>query len=242
MFKPIADEAILWQQYKNNACHNSREKLFLHYYPYARMLAKLLYRDRVDASVDFFDYVQLACTGLLEAIERYDYSVGVQFKTYAEYRIRGSVLNGAQKLTERTEQIAMRTRRSQERVRSLLGAEDKKNAYKKTFDELVDVAVGVAIGFMLEDGSLLLDKDRQDSDPAVQTESKQLMKNLFMAVEGLNQAQREVIFSHYYAGVDFQQIANHMELSKSRVSQIHKEALNKLREKINSQLSLNISV
>lgn len=242
MVKAISNEPELWARYRQQSCRETREKIFLHYYPYARMLAKMLYRDRFDGNVDFGDYAQLAGMGLLDAIERYDPEQGAQFKTYAEIRITGAILTGAQKLSEKTEQIAMRSRRLRERLRSLCEATEESTSQRnKTFEQLIDVAVGMALGFMLEDSSLYLDNERPVDDALSGMESRQLLQQLTNAIASLCFNQREVIFSHYYTGMNFQGIAETMGVTKSRVSQLHKDALHKLREKMSQPARVDMT-
>lgn len=97
----------------------AREQLIAHYLPHARMVAAMVYRTRYHDEIEFADYLQLASVGLIEAIDRFDATRGVPFRSYATWRVRGAILNGLDYQTEKQQQIAVRRRLRDERLESI---------------------------------------------------------------------------------------------------------------------------
>ena len=92
----------------------------------------------------------MASVGLLESVDRYDPQFGASFRTYASHRIQGAILSGIEASTERQRQLALKRRVRKERL-ELLGRQGEESGQEETFSRLADIAVGLAIGFMLDD-------------------------------------------------------------------------------------------
>src|SRR5437868_6823970 len=98
------EEAMLWTALRGGSA-SAREQLFDRHLPYARALARREYRNRSGADIDPDDLFQLACTGLLEAMDRFEPTLGVPFRGFATRRIRGAMIDGIAKLNEVREQL-----------------------------------------------------------------------------------------------------------------------------------------
>lgn len=237
---PVADddtleagqEAHLWQAYFDAPCAASREAVFEHFLPYAKTLAAQLYAGRHRDDVEFNDFLQLACVGLLEAIDRFDPTKGVAFKTFCTPRLRGNVISGVERLSEGQEQISLSRRLRRDRIASLeagLGSED---ASEDAIQKLGTLAVGLAIGFVLGDTGMVDDGQPRLTayDHAYHTIAWQQTKaRLHGAVRQLPGPSQKVIQYHYLHGLAFDQIADILGVSKGRVSQLHRSALLALR-------------
>ena len=103
-------EAELWAAWGDQSDPAAREQLVLLHLPYARTVAARMFAARSALGVEFADFYQLACVGLLEAMDRYDLQRGVPFRVFSLPRIEGSVLNGLQRLSELSEQLSLRRR------------------------------------------------------------------------------------------------------------------------------------
>jgi RNA polymerase sigma factor FliA len=211
--------ASLWQALHASQATEARERLIIRYSPFARAVASRLYGTRSDDSTPFDDYLQYARVGLIEALDRYDAELGASFETFSSYRIRGAILSG---LTRETEVRAQRNHwreRTAERGESLVSGAFE-NPESVTLDEFVQLAVGLAIGLMLEDPA---------SSPYGATELAQLRARARALVEELPPREREVMRRHYYEGQEFQEVAGVLKVTKGRVSQLHSRALERLR-------------
>jgi len=229
IFMEPGAEKDLWLLVDSGSWDGAREKLIAHYLPLARIIAAKLYSNRHFNDIHFDDYLQFATVGLIESVDRFDVSRGVTFATFASARIRGSVLNGLESLSDRQQQISMRKRLLQQRVKSI--TEDIEGESDATFIKLVEVAIGLAVGYMLEGSGLWQDERANQADNLYEKqELKQISHRIRGIVDSLPDQSKAVIKGHYFQGRSFEDISAEMTLTKGRISQIHRKALTQIRE------------
>lgn len=229
---PVSDES-LWQLYHQERAQNVRETLFLKYLPFARRTAVRTMRRHTIIHVEMADVFQSACIGLIEALDRFDPSRGAEFTTYAFYRIEGAILNELENQSELQQQIAARMRSRTSRIDSLSRKRiTATSSQEQIVEELAAVSMGLAIGFMLEDSGMYADPDQplntHDStyESLAWKQAKTILKQL---VDLLPENEQKVLSYHYFQGLAFAQIATLLGISRGRISQIHKQAVNSLR-------------
>jgi RNA polymerase sigma factor for flagellar operon FliA len=212
----------------------ARERLFALHLPFARRLAGRRFRAQAASDIEFADLYQLACTGLLEAIDRFDPARGVPFRGYARRRIGGSMLDGVAQMSEMREQISFRARTRRERVQSLLPAKGAGAGRGEALSALAELAVGLAVGFMLEGTGLFAAESAADSRPTAydQLHLKRTAQRLRDAMESLPERERAILHHHYEEGLTFEAIGALLRISKGRVSQVHAAALALLRKRL----------
>lgn len=227
---PVTDdeEARLWGLLESAHDATARERIITHYLPFAKATAARLYRNRPSSELEFGDYLQLATVGLIEAVDRYEAGHSASFKTFATYRIQGAVLSGIEKLSERMEQGAFRRRVREERAamaKAGLGGGD-------LFQEMVDAAIGLALGYMLGDSGMYHggDEASKGDEPYNRIELKRLQERVNAIVDALPHYEKQIIQYHYYHWLSFTEIAEILQLSKGRISQLHARALALIRE------------
>ena len=237
----VGEEATLWRRFIEEQDKTARLALIEHYLDTARIIAAKLYAHRPGSELEFSDYMQYATVGLLEAIDKYDPSRTASFRTFAGYRIHGAVLNGIGKISEKLQQGAFVRRLRQERAASLK-KEVKGDAKGDLFYEMVDVAIGLALGYMLEDSGMFLDETKKIAgDPYHCYELKLLQERILPIVDALPDRERLVIRYHYYQYVDFKDIGQVLGISTGRVSQIHARALTLIRQAYESLNQFDVS-
>jgi RNA polymerase sigma factor for flagellar operon FliA len=223
------DTTALWQALRELGDSSAREQLLARYGEFARIIAAKLYGNRPDDSVPFDDYLQYAHIGLIEALDRYDVSRGSSFESYSSHRIRGSILNGLSQHTELHAQRAEWRQVMAERRRSLAGtAADEPN--KATLEDFARLAVGLAIGLMLDDPADPRPDESTEANPYNATELSQMRERVRTLVEQLAPRERDIVREHYYEQREFQEIAARLGVTKGRVSQLHARALERIRE------------
>lgn len=235
--RPIDDESAnetLWRAIRGGD-QNARLALVECHMALARHVAAHFYSMRRDDIVEFGDYLHYAMIGLMEAIDRFDYEKGeASFATFASYRIRGAVLNGIEKGSEVRQQSAYRKQMLNDRFRSLTVEEAASKS--DTLTELVDLTIGIALGYLLEQAGT--ESTGEDSTvDAVCTE--QLERDVAHAMTHLSEREALVLRYHYYHGSPFETIAEWLGVTKGRVSQIHKQALQRLREHLKRSTTLD---
>ena len=158
------------------------------------MLAARCYRGHFVRDLEFGDYAQFAMIGLLEAIDRFDPARGVPFEAYAVLRINGAVMSGVESLDERQQQIATRLAMRRDRARSLATAADGVTP-PDALERLAEVAIGLAIGLMLEGTGMYLEGEPTDPGPTpyARMEMAQLRARTAALVDSLPEVQQQII-------------------------------------------------
>jgi RNA polymerase sigma factor for flagellar operon FliA len=226
------EPAALWQAYRHGREESLRQRLVTRYLEFARMLAARMFARRTYEGLEFDDYLQFARVGLLEAVDRYDGTLGAKFETFAAHRINGAILNGIATYSEMQEQVAARRRIESERIEGLHGKTPDRSDPAGLFAYLADLAVGLAVGLALEGTGMIQDPSATYGvQPYDGIELRQLRALLREALAALPERQRKVLSWHYLEQRPFEEIATVLGLSRGRVSQLHKEALTSLRER-----------
>lgn len=221
-------EHQLWHDYRAGDAA-ARDALLERYLPLAKRLAASLYAKRAVDDIEFGDYLQLAYTGLLEAMLRYRPGEGAQFATFASYRIRGAVLNGLPPMTEAGDQIAARKRQQRERTRSLQGGERP----PAQLADLFELVVGIALTYQLEELAEAGEPALVDTaDPYASREYEEVQRRLRGALDRLPGRARNIVYYHYFHQLPFDEIAALFGLTKGRISQLHKQAIETLRDEL----------
>ncbi|MWL90514.1 sigma-70 family RNA polymerase sigma factor [Cupriavidus sp. SW-Y-13] len=242
-------EAALWRRYRETGAQADRDVLIRHYLPYAQIVAATYYGRRTHDEIEFEEYLQFATVGLVESVDRYAEDRGAQFKTFASRRMHGAILNGLERLTEKQQQIALRVRLRQERMKEVKAAaraaveeagESIGAGKDAPFRYLAEVGIGVALTFLLE-GTGLIENDALASAPTSHyygsLEYRQLQQRLRHFIGTLSSQEQTVIRSHYLQEIRFEEIATTLGVTKGRIAQIHRAALDKLRKSLKSHQS-----
>jgi RNA polymerase sigma factor for flagellar operon FliA len=204
--------------------------------PLVRAIAARLYRARWSDALPFEEYVQMGAVGLMEASQRYDAGRGVPFGAFASWRIAGSILQGLERATEHHQQVAVRRRLVSERLASLGGERPESPtgaALERRLARIAAVAVGLAVGFMLEGTGMYSDgAEVTPMDGCAVLATRDLARQLCDVLQDLPIPERRVLEEHYFQQRPFADIALALHLSRGRVAQIHKRGIAQLRERL----------
>jgi RNA polymerase sigma factor FliA len=235
------DLTPLWKEAKVDGCSDAREQIIDFYLPFARVLAAKLYARRTYPELEFLDYFQFASIGLVEAVDRFDPERGIKFETFSAPRINGAVLNGIESLSEKQQQIGARRRIIADRVKSLKEEAHAPKDPGELFGYLAELAIGMAVGFALEDSGMFQAEESAYPDNTYRSiELKQLHQRVRELLECLPKNERRVIRYHYLQQVAFDEIAKILGVTKGRVSQIHKDALKRLRDSVRKDCGIDL--
>jgi RNA polymerase sigma factor FliA len=213
-----AVEVELWRRYRQSSDLDARDRLFMLHMPWAASVGRTVYRRVSVYSLDCEDFVQNAELGMLDAMMRFDPERGIDFRAYAKQRVRGAVFNGVRALL-RERGVSADDARFAERLSHM--HRDEADA----FESVVDAIVGLGIGYLLENAA-------HDARTDAYTYAKRDQTNvrLLAAVSRLPHRLRDIVNAHYFNHVPFSTIADQLQLTKGRVSQLHREALLRLRD------------
>lgn len=233
LVRPNWVEASLWRRFRFEADADCREVLFNRYVGLAVLLARRHCRRHAALRTERAEFEQLAYEGLLQAIDRYDPLRAIPFSAFARRRIAGSIADGAARMSEVGAQLRARHRLEQERLRSLAAAE-LPTPHDDSLERLSELAVGLALGIMLEGTTLFCAHEQRDPAPSAYESLawREMQARLAEEVRKLPPKEAAVVRQHYEHGLSFAQIAQLLELSKGRVSQLHVAAIARLRKRI----------
>lgn len=234
------DVADAWKEYKQTATQGSRDRLLLHYHPLVRHVAKRL-AVGLPSFVDVDDLESMGFFGLLDAIEKFDLTRGVRFKTYAQPRIRGSILDELriQDWVPRLVYIkAHRIDKARQQLEHKLGRAptfpEMAGALRMSFRELVREFVGADARAVISlsdewtdhkenHGNRkidLLEDKRPSADPvrALMEEEEVNNGRLFNAA-GLTEDEVLALKLYYVENLQMKKIGEIFDLSESRICQ-----------------------
>jgi len=229
-------ELDIWYRFTKTKDRKTRNELTGFYLPFVKQVSGYIFRNRATHEVEYDEYYQFGVVGLLEAIDRYQYNSCAVFTTYATYRIKGSIYSGLASLTEKRSQYKYKNKLMAERLESL----EINSGDANTFEELINVTIGIALGYLMQ-GTYNPEENNFTTEdlPYQHNELKELSIRLRDIVENLPEKENIVIVYHYFRDVSFEDIRDILEVTKGRVSQLHKDALKKIRNKIRSQDEIN---
>jgi len=247
------DEAALWQRWHAAGDLDARAALLEIHLPYARQVAAAYFGRRFNDEIAFEDYLQFASLGLIEAMERFDPTLGVQFRTFAARRMHGCIVDGLERSTEKQQQIAAKQRLEAQRRRSIrepAGTQDepgRETPAARTHEQVLQYVAQAGLAFALSwllDGTGLIDaEDKVATLPFYRdVELREIRQRVLDLVAALPAQQRRVIQGHYLQELPFEEIATRLAVSRGRVSQIHKAALLHLRDLMRDEGACNILV
>lgn len=230
ILKPSQVEASLWRRFRFDDDFTCREKIFNQYHIMAIKAARKQFRIRPSYGLERADFEQFAFAGLLEAIDNYDPLRSIPFSAFAKFRIHGSISSGLSNSNEAASSYSHQRRAELDRLKSLEQGADEQDSLTL----VSNLAVGLALGYMLEDVGLAVSNDAKDYGPnAYESLSwRELKLKLSQEIDNLPRKQKSVVKQHYMNGVAFVQIAQLLNLSKGRISQLHKLAIGHLRRSI----------
>lgn len=234
-----------WVRWRSQGDLPARLSLIERHLPYARTVAAHYYARRDHDEIEFGDYFQLASLAMIESVDRFMPGQGAQFRTFAARRMQGAILNGLEKLTEKQQQVAVRQRLKRERLDTAKqSARERVEGFRRAaaaredelFAYLAEVGIGLALGVLLEEKGMF-DRDgdaavTEADHPYKRVEMTQLRNRIAALVDGLPATHRSVLQWHCRFDQGFVDIALRLDLTRGRVSQIHKQALELLRREI----------
>lgn len=224
------EEAADWRAHHSTPNAQTRMRLFDRYQDFARAIARQEWRLLGNNALDAGDAEQLAYEALLMSIDRFDPGRGAKFKGYVRMRLKGAIRNALSKTSETNAVYSARRRAERDRMSSAKEAVNSSDP----LTALRELATQIAIGFMLEDlGAAGFDELASD-DPSAYDRAAwaQMMSELDKRLDGLPERERAVLDCHYRKGLQFREVAAMLGVTKGRVSQLHGQALQRLRKQL----------
>jgi len=225
-----------------------RDALITECLPLVKFIA-LRISSRLPAHVEVDDLIHSGILGLMDAVKKFEPDRNVKFKTYAEQRIRGAILDGLRDL-DWVPRSLRRKKKEIETAYHLLEQQKGRAATDEevaahlglTLDELhhsLDDLKGVTLGTFMDagengDGENLISfvPDPDGEDPHVLLQSKEVKSMLKTAVDRLPTKERFVVQLYYFDELTMKEIGTLLNITESRVSQLHTKSMLRLRGKL----------
>lgn len=235
----------LWKQWKHNGTLAAKQRLIELHVPLVEYVAGRLLNG-LPKNVSRDDVKSYGIMGLIDAVEKFDYERGLQFETYASWRIRGAMIDGLRQgdwvprsVREKAKKIEEAYQKlEQHYLRNVTDAEisDYLQVSEKEFRHMLqDISVAAVYSFddPIKDEEaetrLTLFVDERASNPEQQVNAVFLKEMLAKAIDKLTEKERTVVSLFYYEELSLSEIAEVMSLSPSRISQLHSKAILRLR-------------
>jgi RNA polymerase sigma factor for flagellar operon FliA len=205
---------------------------------------------RLPASIELRDLINAGVLGLLDAVDKFEPERGVKFKTYAEVRIRGAILDSLRDLDWAPRSLRKKSK-DIERAYAELGQKLGRPATDEEvcevlgeniedFHTLLDQLHGLTIGSLesasaeSDEGESILNYYPDDgaNDPHLRFETKELTGVLAQAIDTLPERERLVLSLYYFEEFTMKEIGTLLGVNESRVSQLHTKATLRLRTKL----------
>lgn len=225
-------EAALWREWRQTADATSRGRLIEFYDGWVQKVAQDVFLQIPVQGAEWADYVHYGNIGLMESIDRFDPTRGAQFQTFARHRVRGAILNNIGRFAERTG----RSTRYFERLDSIEETESD-----DALADIVDATVGLAIGYLLELGTLPSGNTENRNTTYDNVEAGEEQASLVGKIGELPEREQQVIRYHYFQQISFTEIADMLGVTRGRVSQLHRQAIERIRDDMSSNGGLDRS-
>ena len=234
-------EEELWQRYRKTRDPGLRDAFIRQYAPLVKYVAGKVAMG-MPHNVEFDDLVGFGVFGLIDAIDKYDPEKNVKFKTYAVTRIRGAIFDELRLKTREIETAVSsleaqlgRTASDQE-IAGALGMDEAE--YLKTVQKISGTSIlslhdvwfsgdendKVSIGDSIESPSSL--------NPDVMVEKDEVRRVIVEAINELPDKEKKILVLYYYEDLTLKDIGRVLEVTESRVSQLHTKAILHLRSKL----------
>lgn len=245
----------LLEEYASNKSPELREKIILEYAPLVKLVAGRLSM-YLGYNVEYEDLVSYGIFGLIDAIDKFDYLKEIKFETYASLRIRGSILDQIRKMDWIPRTIRQRQKKIEAVIKEIeqekgRGATDEEIAQRLGIsdEEYLDwqsqmkVTGLVSLNEYMEQGSDVSQESGRGTTsrfdgPEESLEKKELSQMLSEALELLTEKEQKVITLYYYEELTLKEISNVLEVSESRISQLHTRALQKMKTKLGNYMGI----
>ncbi len=243
----------LLEEYAKSKSSEAREKIILEYAPLVKVVAGRLSM-YLGYNVEYEDLVSYGIFGLIDAIDKFDCLKEVKFETYASLRIRGAILDQIRKMDWIPRTLRQKQKQMDSACAKLEGelgrpATDAEIAQELeiTLDEYdnwkneAQFTNLVSLDEYLEQGGdsrMDVGGSSRFEQPEKAMEKQELKQILVEALKTLTEKESSVITLYYYEDMTLKEISRVLEVSESRVSQLHTKALQKIKVQLGDSVEL----
>jgi len=235
----------LWIKYKEQNDLNAKDNLIVKYVELVKIVAGRLYVS-YNAHVEYEDLVSYGIIGLIDAIEKFDITKNIKFETYANFRIRGSIIDQLRSLDWIPRSMRQKYKNLEKAISKLQnehGADIKDELIAKelgiTLNELNKLMADVSLFSLVsldekieENSNFSIKSNNLEMSPEGNLFDKETKLILKDRIDSLPERERTIISLYYYSELTYKEIAEILGISESRISQLHSKSIIKLRASI----------
>jgi RNA polymerase sigma factor for flagellar operon FliA len=248
--KVEVDVEAMWKDFFKTHSEQARNRLMEHYLPIVKYTAERVYVKLPD-KVEVDDLISAGIFGLMDAIDAYDPERGVKFATYCTPRIRGAILDELRSMDWVPRLVRARAHQLSNAIRTLeaqlgrLPSEgeiaEELEMNTEEFQRLQRDATAISLMSLSNNLDTEGDNDiceidiigdKKSEDPMIEVQKRDL-KNLL--TKGLTRAERLILILYYYEEMTMKEIGATLDLSESRVSQMHSSIVARLKAQMDSR-------
>ena len=255
----LSDEELsaLWEQYlKDKSIKATRDKLIVQYIYLARYVVGRI-KVNLPPSFSFEDIVSFGIEGLIDAIEKYHPSKGAKFESYALMRIRGAIIDKIRSsdwlprtLRRKIKEVKIATERLKQQIGRAPTTREVAEVMGLSEEKILEIMSGdVSVNSIYdkkgtgEDSVEIIDtiEDENSTRPEDKLEQVDAKKELEAALKKLPERERTLLVFYYHENMTLKEIGEAINVSESRVCQLHAQAIMKLRNILSSSRTERMS-
>lgn len=228
----------LWIEYTETKDKEIKKNLIENYIALVKIVAGRMY-NFYGSKVEYDDLLGYGVLGLIDSIDKFDISKNIRFETYAQIRIRGEIIDNIRKLDWIPRSLRKKSKDVQDAIFAL---ENKlgKSPSNKELSKYLEISLGELESLLsdistfnvssleetlLTKGDYNLDINQDSNIPEQIYEEKEIKELLASSIDKLAENEKKVISLYYYDELTYKEIGHIMDLSESRISQIHSKSI-----------------
>lgn len=245
----------LLEEYSKTKSSALREQIILEYAPLVKLVAGRLSM-YLGYNVEYDDLIGYGIFGLIDAIDKFDFLKEVKFETYASLRIRGAILDQIRRMDWIPRTIRQRQKQIDQVIKKIETEEGRAASDAEIASGLgiseeeyydwqsqMKITGLVSLDEYVEAGAdFSQDQTKHTSarfeSPEENIDRLELTEKLQEAISLLTEKEQKVITLYYYEELTLKEISNILEVSESRISQLHTRALSKMKEKMGDYMGI----
>ena len=241
------------KDYRSTVDPKVKDEIILEYAPLVKYIAQKI-SSRLPPNIELDDMISCGVIGLMDAIEKFDPTRDNKFKTYAEFRIRGAILDELRSqdwVPRSVREKAKIVEKAYAKLEKDLGrpATDEEmcgelQCSMEEFHELINKSKSVSL-LNIEDAQAMSKGDKKlmvslmetsrSANPQSVVGYKKAQEIIKEGIKGLPEKQRLVLSLYYFEDLNLKEIGQVLDVTESRVSQLHTQAILKLKAKLRNQ-------
>lgn len=232
----------LWEKYAKTKDKEIKKALIEKYIDLVKIVSGRMY-NYYGSKIEYEDLLGYGVLGLIDSIEKYDIKKNIKFETYAQIRIKGAIIDSIRKLDWIPRSLRKKSKDVQNAINQLenkLGRDPTNEEIAKFLNisvkELENILCDTSTFNVASLEDLILSNEdfsasfqQENTRPEEICENKELKEILVESLNSLNENERLVITLYYYEDLTYKEIGHVLDLSESRISQIHSKAILKIK-------------